>query len=208
MKQYKLDNPDIFYASYSVLSAWERGDAKGALQTYFNLSKFTSKEMEQGTKLHNEWEIEVNKTGKLPKVFGAKPLIEPKTEIEAEVRIGKINLKARIDLLHKISSESEKHAVCDYKTGVQGSAYYINTQQLPVYALICTLQGIEVGKGVIYYYNQYSKEVETYHMFINKDIVKNAYAWVTSNSNAMHEFMKRNDVWNRLKEIEKNGGEL
>ena len=143
-----------FRASHTILSAWASGMYEKAIKYYFHLETFTSRQMEEGRKYHEEWKNETLKTKCLPLVFGGRKLINPVCE-------GKIvvNIEDWLDLVF-ISDCRDENTLFEYKTGKSAnSESYANSKQVGVYSVGHLYNKTKIKDIEIYHYDQYNKKL-------------------------------------------------
>jgi len=183
-----------FRASYSVLSAWERGDWQTAIQMYFKLDTPTNAAMEAGKEWHEKWakHIEQNKT--IPNEFNFKDVIlkEPKTELKLV-----IELDDWLDLVGVIDCH-DGDTIYEWKTGVQSSVAYSNGQQGGVYGLLAAKTGIPAKKCYIGHYNQHSKKPDVSMFWLTDKVIEEAENWIITIAGEMYEYFNTNNLWEQL----------
>lgn len=181
-----------FRASYSVLSLWQSGRWEDAINAYFKLEAFTTPQMEEGKRFHQEWEEEVKKTGCLPAVFGGAKLSNPDTEMKKVVE-----LEPWLDLVFVIDTYDQGD-IHEYKTGVKSSQQYANDKQIGVYAVGCVLSDLPAKRLFIHRYNQYTKEADTSMVWVTEQLLKDTVAWVETTASEMHNYFIENDLYERF----------
>lgn len=73
--------------SYSILSAWARGDFDRAVAPFVGGIVPGTEAMEDGKRYHEKWEAETLKTGNLPQIFGGHKLNRAKLEMSTKKEI-------------------------------------------------------------------------------------------------------------------------
>ena len=181
-----------FRASYTVLRLWETGRWEDAVKAYFKLEQFTTRAMAEGKEYHEKWKEYIDKNKKLPKVFGGKKLKKPITEKKIVVQLYDwLELVFIADLI-------DEPVIYDFKTGTQSSGAYIETMQLPVYAMGLTLSDIFINEGNILHYNQHIKKSDQSKMKIDDSVVKQGLNWVETLAGEMHEYFRNNKLYDRF----------
>ena len=136
--------------SFSLISAWERGDVDGAVNTYLHLDSQATPQMIEGRELHEKIAKHIEETGNFPKWFFEYPLVKPEAEKEVVVSYNELfDLKCVIDCL-------DTPLMFEYKTGVTDSLGWARTNQVPLYFLICELAGIPVDSAFVIRFDQYA----------------------------------------------------
>ena len=150
--------------SYSMISAWERGDPQGAVDVFsyekFGIEKAGTRQMEEGKKFHLEIAESIEKTNNLPKYMDFKADFSiPEIEKLVTVPYNEIcDIGCRYDCI-------DVPFLYDWKTGVTDSLEWTRTNQLPIYFLIAELNGMDEINGLldsayIVRYNQYEKRTD------------------------------------------------
>lgn len=181
-----------FRASFTVLDKWSKGDWKGAVETYFKLRELNTPAIEEGKRFHAEWENEINNTQCLPKVFGGKKLDSPTTEQKITVQL--------LDWLELVfvADLVDNDTLIDFKTGKTPSRHYLNSMQIPVYALGLSLADVQVKKGFIYHYNQHEQTTDMSMFWLSVDTIKNALDWVETYASEMHSYLMENKLYEKF----------
>lgn len=181
-----------FRASYSGLHRWESGDVEGFVKGYFKLEPpMTTREQAEGKKWHDIWQKEVDETKCLPKIFGGSKLIDPKCEIKQVVE-----LEDWLDFVF-ITDLVDGSAVHDYKTGVDDSGKWINTNQLGWYAVGLTFAKTFINRGFIHHFNQYTKKVDNSSIWITDKVLKDSYNQIITLASDAHEYLRVNHLYER-----------
>jgi len=182
-------NPKLFEASYSTLSAWERGDWDRAIKMYFGLETEVTEAMKQGKIWHKKFEEETIKTGCCPIIFGGQKLPSSfKTEIRFEKPVAEwLQLNGVIDLQFN-------KTIVDYKTGVSSASGH--QKQLGIYQLAVP----EAKVGVIKHFNQYNRKTESVYYHLTPKTMKTAYNWLITNASEMYQYLEENNIYQKVKE--------
>jgi len=186
------ENKYKFRASYTVLSMWASGRWEDAINTYFKLESFSSKQMEAGKALHEEWEKEIKETGCLPAVFGSVPLANPETEIKQVVQ-----LEEWLDLVFVIDCY-DSGDVHEFKSGVMSSQTYARDKQIGVYAVGSLLSGRKAQRLFIHHYNQYTNEADTSMVWVTEALLKETLEWIEMTAAEMHDYFLTNNLYERF----------
>ncbi|MFZ2882116.1 MAG: hypothetical protein WA019_03510 [Candidatus Moraniibacteriota bacterium] len=181
-----------FRASYSNLHRWESGDFEGFVKGYFKLEPpLTSREQAEGKEWHDKWKDEVLKTSCMPELFGGRPLVDPIVEIKKVVQ-----LEDWLDYVF-IADLVEGSNIHDWKTGVDDSGKWINTNQLGCYAVGLTFDKIFVNQGFMHHYNQYTKRVDSSSIWLTDQVLKEAHNWIITLSCEAHEYLRVNNLYEK-----------
>jgi len=177
-----------FRASWTVLSAWERGDYERAVAMYFKIADFMTKAMEQGREWHKKWQEEVNATGCMPKVFGGSKLVKPQTELKIEKQLDDwLELVGVIDLL-------DNGVIFDWKTGFTESDRYADSAQPKVYKLLYP----KAERAEIHHYNQYTGKSDMSIVYLGSRAIDEAVNWVVTLGGEMHDYLQKNKLYERF----------
>lgn len=182
-----------FRASYSVLSTWATGDYDRAIKMYFKLETITSKAMEAGKELHEQWQKEIETTKCLPVVFGSKPLNNPETEVKRVVQI--------FDWLELVGVPDcvDGENIYEFKSGKsKDSEAYANDQQVGIYGLILALDKRKTKMAYIYHLDQYSKKMDMSMVHITPELLQKTMDWVESMASDMHNYLTVNNLYQRF----------
>lgn len=180
-----------FRASYTVLKQWNSGQWDKAVKTYFKLESFTTREMAEGKKFHEDWEAETKKTGCLPKVFGGRKMKNPKPEGKVVVELADwLDLVFIIDCL-------EAPILHEYKTGKRSAEVWANSEQPGVYGVGATYAGNMVDRAVIHHYDQYTKKYDNFTIWLTDKYLDESYEWIVSNASEMMNYFQENQLFER-----------
>ena len=131
--------------SYTLLAYWERGDIKGAIDSYLHKATFTSDAMQHGKDIHKELADYIREHKKFPEWFFTMELKDPEPEREVVVSYNDMfDLKGIFDCLDRPNK-----TLFEFKTGKSDSLEWAKTWQLPMYFLIAELANIDIDKAVI-----------------------------------------------------------
>lgn len=176
----------VIRLSYSILSAWARGDTERALQMYFREETPTTPAMELGKKMHDKWEKEINKTGKMPEVFGGKKLESHATELRTK-RERMLNdwlqLVGVLDLL-------EGSIGRDWKCGKTSASDYSNGFQHKVYQILYPA----MKKFEYHAYNPYTKEATMAIVHLSDKSLEDGLNWVMTYATDFRNHLEINNL--------------
>ena len=143
--------------SYSLLNIWGRGDVDGAVQTYFHLNKPATRQMKEGRRIHKDIADHVEKFNTFPEWLNFKyDLALPESEKEVVAEYNEMfDLKGFFDCYDTVDK-----TVFEYKSGVSDSLEWARTDQLPFYFLIAELLGLEIDRGILIHFNQYTESTD------------------------------------------------
>ena len=148
--------------SASVINLWQRGDRQGVYDALHGKWREPTPQMEFGINQHKEWELEVNRTGHLPEVFGGEKIANPITEHYYTIDLCEwLRLSGILDLQYGEHGE----VICDYKTGKTTANQYTNSLQVGCYALLRP----EAKMFIYRCYNQYDGKTTEAVVHLNDD---------------------------------------
>jgi hypothetical protein len=190
----KKRSPELFEASYSVLSTWERGNWDDAIRMYFHLDFEPSEAMKQGKMWHEKFSREVQETGCHPKIFGGQKI---NGEFQVELRIEKklddwLQLNGVIDL-------KTDGTIIDYKTGVSSPS--VHFKQLKVYQIFYP-KSEDANLGIIRHFNQYSNKAESVYYHLNQKTLRDGYNWLITNASEMYQYLEENNIYKKIEKGE------
>lgn len=174
--------------SYSILSAWARGDYDRAVAPFVGVEMEATDAMLEGRKLHEQWEAEAKKTGKLPKVFGGGSFSSDKPVFEKDTkRVVQINdwltLSGVLDVLDGVIG-------VDYKSGTTPSNAYANSFQHKVYKIL-------YPKLQTFYYIAHNQHNNTQSFSIahlsDKSLVE-GIEWVLTHASDLRAHLEQNNI--------------
>lgn len=169
------------------MSLWERGMVDDAVSAYFHMDKTTTKQMEDGKKLHELIATHIQAYNSFPDFFFKYPLKIPEVEKEVVVSYNELfDLKAFFDCY-----DGTQELLFEYKTGVQDSLTWARTYQIPLYFLIAELAGIKVSSAFLVRHNQYKKETDFVIVHNTPDKVEMARNYVDSIGPEIYAYFKQ-----------------
>ena len=68
--------------SHSIMSLWHKGEYADAIEAMKGNWRAPNQYMKAGIEFHEQWEKEIEATGKMPAVFGGGQMKDPKTEVK------------------------------------------------------------------------------------------------------------------------------
>jgi hypothetical protein len=182
----------VFRASYSVLEVWDSGNWERAIEMYFKLKKFETREMADGKKWHDDWRDHTNSTKCLPVQFGNTPLVNPICELKKVVKLADwLDLVGVIDCL-------DAPTIHEYKTGVQSSETYANSKQGAVYGVLATYSDIFVDRVDIHHFNQYSQKSDFSRVWLTDAVLKYGLNWIETVASEMYDYFTKNNLFERF----------
>jgi hypothetical protein len=185
-----------FRASYTVLRLWEQGKYDDAIKTYFHIGFKATPQMIEGRKYHEDWAREIMKTGKLPQVFGARQLTNPKCEQKYVIDLQSEKLNW-LTLVGKFDCE-EPNSIIEFKTGLTDSATYAGDMQILFYAILRKFLQQPAEKAEVYRYNQYTRMADMSIVWLTQNKLNIAADWIQTLSSDMFEYLIKNKLFEQL----------
>lgn len=184
----------LMRVSFSMLDAWDKGDWDRALAPFTGVEIEPTEPMQDGVRLHEEWEAETKKTGRLPAVFGGRKLDSPEVEGRTK-RV--ITLPAPYDWIQLVGVLDLKHienglpTIEDYKRSTaKSSSEFANSFQHKTYQIL-----YPEGKKFVYrVYNPITKEVTVSIVHLTKESLKEGIEFVITNASDMRQYLEANDI--------------
>ena len=141
--------------SHSLIQLFERGDIQGMVDCYFHVDRVGTPAMEEGKKYHDEIAESIKNFKTLPNYMDFKAKFkDPKPEFEIVVPYNEIcDIGGRLDCV-------DSPILYEWKSGVSDSLEWARTTQLPIYFLLCELNGTPVDYAYLVRYNQHKKETD------------------------------------------------
>jgi len=184
--------PPKIKVSYTILNAWAQGRYDDAIKYFFKLEVIQTPAMLEGSRYHKEWENEIQKTKKLPEIFGSKQLVKPSPEQYIKVDVNPwLVLSGKIDCY-------DKPTIYEFKTGRQTSDDVIRSKQPGVYGVLSTLNKQYADRAEIYCYNQHTKEKTMAIVYITDKLLKDSLEWVETIAGEMRNYLDQNDLFNKF----------
>lgn len=142
--------------SHTLLSLWEKGDIDAVVDAYFHVDRPSTKQMDDGKKIHEEIASHIQTYNTFPEWFFTYPLKMPECEKEVVVSYNELfDLKGYFDCYDCVDE-----TLFEYKTGVQDSLAWARTYQIPMYFLIAEIAKIPVEKALLIRHDQYIKDTD------------------------------------------------
>src|SRR3990167_5084639 len=180
--------------SYTILNAWAQGKYEDAIRYFFRLEVVQTPAMKAGQEYHERWEQEIQRTKKLPEIFGAKQLIKPSPEQYLKVEINDwLLLSGKIDCY-------DKPTLYEFKTGYQNSEDIARTKQPGVYAVLSTLAGQFADRCEIHCFNQHLQAPDNKSMslvYLSDKMLTEALNWVETLSVGLLMHLEREKLFDQ-----------
>lgn len=174
----------IFRCSFSILDPWSKGDYDEALKRYWRVEIQPTQSMIEGKQLHQKWQDEVEKTKKLPKIFGGEKLLSPKTELKLESMLEPwLQFVGVIDLM-------DDTKIWDYKSGKTSISNYASSHQIPCYQVLLDSLGIKVDEGYYLHYNQHNKTIEKSKRYLTNKTLENGKEFIITFASEMYSALQ------------------
>jgi hypothetical protein len=184
----------IFRASYSVLSAWSKGNWEDAIKMYYKIPLPIFQAQSEGKEWHKRWANYIEKTGMLPIQFDSKKLSYPICESKMVVK-----LADWLNLVGVIDCYDAEGTIYEFKTGSTSSTNSMYERQAGVYGVLAKMSGIRVDKCHIMQYNQHTKESETTIVWLTEKVLQDTLDWIETNSSEMFNYIQENKLEEKLR---------
>lgn len=140
--------------SYSLMSAWLKGNPQEAVEIYFRVPRNLGEHVEDGKNIHEDIRAHVEKFNSFPEWLFKGSLTLPKCEMPITVEYNELfDLKGVFDCY-------DIPTLYEFKTGNQSALDWARTFQVPFYFLIAELSKTEVDRAYLIHYNQHFEERE------------------------------------------------
>lgn len=137
--------------SYTLLSAWLKGNPQEAVEIYFRVPRGIASHVEDGRKIHQDIQEHIETYNSFPKWLFSGGLLLPQCELPVTVEYDeRFDLKGVFDCY-------DIPTLYEFKSGNQSSLDWARTFQLPLYFLMAEIAQMEVEKAYLIHYNQYEK---------------------------------------------------
>ena len=191
----QTDNYGPIRVSYSILSAWARGDIERAIAPYIGQEVEPTEAMVAGKRLHEQWEKEVRRTKRLPKIFGGRKLEAPKLEF-ATKKVRKLNDWC---ILSGVLDVKDGTTAIDYKTGRTPANDYVNSRQHECYQVLYP----EIKRFEYYCKNQHMhrsdpNQITVGVVYLNKRTLEDGLNWILTMAAELREYLINNGHGARL----------
>lgn len=173
--------------SYSMLSAWHSGDYDRAIAMIMRQPFEPTPAMEEGLRLHKEWEAEGRKTMAMPKVFGGAKFNKPKFELETK-RVRRLN--EWLTLAGVLDVFEDGKVGKDYKSGATPATAYSNGWQHKFYKVLYT----EMERFEYHCYNQYTKEATMSIVHLTDKTLEDGIEFILTNASDMRAYLENNGL--------------
>jgi hypothetical protein len=180
--------------SYSILSAWSRGDIDRALAPYLGVEIEPTEAMAEGKRLHKKWERESLRTKRLPRVFGGRKLAKG-FELENKV-VRKINDWC---VLSGVLDVYDGDTIIDYKSGKTSASSYLDGFQPEVYQVLRP----NAKRFECYRFNQHLHKSDPDHvtmatLHLTSRTLRNGLEWILTNAAELREHLINNGYGDKL----------
>lgn len=178
-----------FRASFSILGLWANGDRDRAIAAYFKLDKFDSPQLLEGRKWHEYARKYAEKNARLPEEFGG--YLVPSNQAELKLTAQVEDWLEMVGILDYLVEDT----IVELKTGANDPKKMNGVGQVEFYALLCLANGIEVNKGVMIHYNQYTKETYSDSFWFTKKSLREAKEKIKDAAWDMHSYLVENGLY-------------
>lgn len=183
-------------ASFSLLSAWRRGQYEQAINSYLHLGTPTSKAMDEGTALHLKAQENVEAHRKLPDEFLGIELTNPTCEFEANVPYDEIcDLHGYFDVI-------DGNTLIELKTGSSSdSGDYVLDFQVAMYLLMCDMLKLPVDKAIIVHYNQHTGKTDSSIVWKSEQELQRAKNFINTLVPEIYQYFEDNGIFEREEKL-------
>lgn len=176
--------------SYSLLSTWARGDVDRAVSTYFHLNDYTSPELEDGIKFHEDIGLYITQNEKLPEWLLSEPTSEVESEQEIIVEYNEMfDIKTIFDAYEPLRAR-----LYEFKSGVRPSSEWARSFQLPLYFLTAEIAGIPIDMAYLIHYNQYRDEKDLTVVHNTELLRDKARQYIDAYGPEIYKYFKENGI--------------
>lgn len=140
--------------SHTFLLLWSQGRINEALDAYYHRQTEKSIAMEDGIRLHKQWENDIQTKGTAQ--FGATTLKfkDPRCEVKHIVQYNDhIDLSGTFDCI-------DSGDIYEFKSGVMSSMEYAGGYQLGIYFLMGEHLSLGIKRGILVHFNQHTGETD------------------------------------------------
>lgn len=179
--------------SYSILSAWSRGQYEQAVGMYLGQPLPPTSQMELGKLTHEIWEGYITREGKLPAELGGIELVNPILEQKYRKRFSfGDDMDIVLSGVPDCSSDDKdgRIVIDEFKCGMTKAISYINTLQLDYYKLLLP----KAAWGAYRCFNPYTHELTVGIKFLGPDSVERALEHLMSNAGEMIDYLQANKL--------------
>ena len=181
-------------ASYSLLSAWRKGQIDNAINSYLHLPTITSQAMDEGTK----WDLKVQEFVKankqLPPEFLGLPLNNPLCQVEQKVNYNELcYLKGIFDIY-------DSPILYEIKTGSsKDSGDYTVDFQVSMYLLMCDMLKLPIDRAMIIHYDQHTGKTDSSLIWKSDQELKRARNFIDTLVPEIVTYFEENGIFEREK---------
>jgi hypothetical protein len=162
----------ILRVNYSLLRLLEDGRYEEAVAYYHGVSRKPTQAMQAGSYFDKLWEKEMLETGRMPQVFGARELKDPKIQVRLERQLTDwLVLHGKPDLV-------EPDTITDFKTGVTEATSYAASKQHKVYQILLPDRKYFDYRA----YNQYAQLCTMQRIHLTAQTLSEGLEWVVDNA--------------------------
>lgn len=184
--------------SYSILSAWDRGDWDRAIAPFVGREMEANEFMARGKRWHKRWEKESRKTGKIPAVFGDEVLVEAQIEGDSR-RVRQINdwleLSGVLDRIDKpVWLKTGKRGI-DYKLSKQNAVAWANSKQGACYKILYP----ELSVFEFHCHNPYLAKDDPDNttmsiVHLTDKVLEEGLEWVLTTASDLRAYLEANNI--------------
>lgn len=176
--------------SYSILSAWERGDYRSACASYLHIEQPTSLAMQTGKIQHEKISKYIQRNKKLPKILGYRHLSNPICENKQEVMI---NPEIKLVFIPDCVNEETLY---EWKFGTTEDpiSRYMRSKQVEVYSLALSKMNYLTNRAEYLYINLPRKEVYQGIIHLTDARRKMAEEWIVENATSFKDYLVQNNL--------------
>jgi hypothetical protein len=165
---------DKLVINFSTLNPWSKGLIDRAITSYYKNDDAPTDALLDGRALHEMWEREIKRTGKLKIGGSVITFKKPITEYYIQLPYNEfIDVRGTIDCI-------DGDTIYEWKSGKTKASDFAGTMQIPFYFMLSELHGVPVEKACLYHYNQHQKYGEMIQVWNYPEKVKAVRNWVDS----------------------------
>jgi hypothetical protein len=174
--------------SYSLLSAWERGQTDYCVKLYTHQETPKTEAMEDGIVWDTVQMEEIQKHKRTTPEFNSFSFSDPQTQLKLETPYNShVELIAKLDVY-------DKPNITELKTGRRSALSYLSSKQLDIYALACHMNKLPVDKIIVIRYDQYNDEVDWAFKYMNKEVLDTARNYIDSLSADIYAYFEKINI--------------
>lgn len=184
--------------SYSILSAWDRGDWDRAIAPFVGREIEGNEFMQRGKRWHKRWEKESRKTGKIPAIFGDEKLVDAQIEGDSR-RVRQINdwleLSGVLDRIDKPEWLLTGKRGIDYKLSKQNAVAWANSKQGACYKILYP----ELSVFEFHCHNPYLKKGDPDAttmsiVHLTDKVLEEGLEWVLTTASDLRAYLEANNI--------------